>query len=190
MIAAYIIVILSLGGAAVFYYKDQLLPVHSVVTNFSTEKSDKPVKSDGDDPFEDHVKQAGVETCGAAFPAMGKLLTRNSQYMVQSKWNREEPERHIVEGLVGMQFDTPDYKGPSLGYVLAAPIDGSCSGAMLRITPFAQNCTALVERLLPDSTPTGELEGLRTYTVSNGSQIVVMPIGENCVAVSVGNFPS
>ncbi|NNU63609.1 hypothetical protein [Ochrobactrum soli] len=183
------VLLLSVTVAALFYFRDILPAIgSSTAAESQTTKSDRPIK--GDTPFHKHIAEAGLTACASAFPAMGEMLTQNAQYMVQTKWNREQPEKHVIEGLVGMQFDSPDHKGPAIGYVFAAPIAGACDGGMVRVVPFAKNCDSVAQQFLPGSRLAGELQGLRTYVAQDGSEIVVMPVGENCVSVSLGNMPS
>lgn len=175
------VVLLCLGGVAAFYLQDHLLPPRVVTAA-------EAGMIDGDTPFHDHVAQAGVTSCFGSFPAMGALLTQNSQYTVQSRWTEEQIGGRVIHAVVGMEFETPEYSGPAVGYVFAAPTGDRCAGGMVRVTPFAQSCDAVAQQFLPGSMLEAELQGLHAYAVADGSQVVIMPFGESCVVLSVGNM--
>lgn len=181
MALAFVVALLMWGTilATAYLLRDYIFP-----SGLTAHAEAAPVS--GDTPFHHHVVQAGSITCGAAFPAMGQLLTQGSQYMVQSRWNQQNPERHAMHALVGMRFDTPEHTGPAVGYMVAAPVSGSCETGMIRITPFEQSCEEILRLFLRGSPMTARLQGLPTYAVADGSEVMTVPIGENCVTVSVG----
>ena len=174
------IVVAILGTLSVFgfQYMDRFLPMRAVAATGDRLKH-------SDTPFHDHVTRSGVSSCSHDFPSMGTLLTQNSQYMVQTNWNKQEPDLHILRALVGMRFDTPDYKGPAIGVMLSAPMKNSCETNAVRITPFDMSCEEVVRRFLPGGAVDTRLQDLPIYRVADGSQVVTMPIGKSCIAVSV-----
>jgi hypothetical protein len=139
----------------------------------------------GGTPFSDHVAKAGMTACSSGFPAMGASLAQNSRYMVETNWNKQDPNHHLLRALVGIRFDTSDYKGPAVGVLTAAPIDGACETSAVRVTPFEMSCDEVVRRFLGGRALAARLQDLPTYQVADGSQVMTMPIGKNCVAVSV-----
>lgn len=173
------IVIVLFGAAAAFHFQDHFIPPHAV-----TAAEARPIE--GDTPFHQHVAQAGIAACGTVFPAMGQLLTQNAEYMVQSQWNEQDPNGHAIRAVVGMQFDTPEHNGLAIGVVLAAPVGQSCEAGAIRITPFEMSCGEVARRFLGGSGMDTRLQGLPLYEVADGSQVITVSAGENCVAVSIG----
>ncbi|MPR64362.1 hypothetical protein D7027_21560 [Ochrobactrum intermedium] len=174
---------LGLGYTAALYKQDRLTPLLSAAADVRTDRKDRIVKDDN--PFQNHVLQARMKACATAFPAMGNLLTQNSQFMVQTKWNKQNPDQHMTQALVGMRYDSPDYKGPSIGIMVAAPINGNCETNAVRVTPFDMSCEEVVQRFMGNSTMSSRLQELPIYDTDDGSQVVMVPSGKNCVAVSV-----
>ncbi|MDQ1194772.1 hypothetical protein [Agrobacterium sp. SORGH_AS 787] len=139
----------------------------------------------GNTPFDRHVAEAGISTCKKAFADMGKLLTQGSQYKIMSKWSTDGPDRNIVNALIGMEFKTKEYTGPAIGLLMAAPVDSSCQGTMVRVTPFEKTCDDVVKSFLGDGIPGERLQGLQTYSLPNGGDVATLPIAGNCVTLSL-----
>lgn len=137
-------------------------------------------------PFLAHTREAGVSTCSKVYPALGQLLTFGAQYDVHSEWNKEDPDRHPMQGLVGLNYTTPSYNGVAAGLVFATPTGASCEGVMVRIAPFARKCTD-VSKTLPSGSSLGmTLSQINVYNLANnGGQALLLPFGESCIAISV-----
>lgn len=193
LVSCGLVVGLGLAGAAYLYgaAPGPLAPAvaqEAPVPQEAQVDEDVPV-AEGDTPFHAHIAQAGISACDAVFPLMGALITQGSDYVVQTRWNADAPGGHPIQALVGMAFETPQYTGPALGYVFAAPIGDACAGGMLRVTPFEENCDMVATSLISAGVLDAQLQDLRSYLMPDGSQVVVMPAGEACIAISVGEAP-
>lgn len=138
-----------------------------------------------DTPFLQHVKQAGIESCGTIFPALGELLTNGSQYSVQSNWNTETPDKHAVQALVGMDYATASYTGTAAGLVFATPTGSACEGAMVRVAPFSASCESIPSLLPEGSKLANNLGKVAVYALSDGGNALLLPAGNTCVVISV-----
>lgn len=141
-----------------------------------------------DSPFQQHVKQAGLQSCSKVFPGLGALLTNGSQYGVQSIWNNETPDRHSVQALVGMNYATQGYNAMAAGVVVAAPTGSNCEGSMVRVAPFAVPCTEMPAKLPNGSKLTNNLAQVSVYELpDNGGNAMLLPTGNSCVVISVAS---
>lgn len=139
-------------------------------------------------PFLRHSQQAGLSSCSNVFPALGQLLTNGATYSVQSTWNDEAADKHVVQALVGMDYATEGYSGPAAGVVFAAPISPTCEGAMVRVAPFAAKCADIPAMLPNGSKLTNTLGSISVYELANeGGNAMLLPTGDSCVVISVAS---
>ncbi len=137
-------------------------------------------------PFLAHAHQAGLTTCGAVYPALGEILTRGSEYMVQSTWNQTNPNAFPLQALVGMNYRTDSYTGPAVGAIFASPNGQQCEGDMVRVVPLQQTCEAAASQLPQGAQPLANLASIPVYNLPDGGgQVFLMSSGPTCVAVSV-----
>lgn len=137
-------------------------------------------------PFLDHVKQAGIKTCGTVFPVLGQLLAEGTEYNVQSQWHNAEPDKHTVQALVGMKYATSTYSGPAAGLVFASPNGAACEGSMVRVAPFPRKCADMPATLPSGSTLASTLGPIPVYNIANnGGQILLLPSDQSCIVISV-----
>lgn len=176
-----------LAGGAGYLLGDRLVPVAALAAQVP-EPAAGPLEPSGDTPFHEHVAQAGMAACLDGFPLMGALVTGDASYAVQSKWTPDRPAGGMIRSLIGMRFETPEHSGPAVGYVMAAPSGGACEGGMIRVTPIERSCAEVERQFLAGATLEAELEGLPAYLAEGGDQVVTLPLGEHCVAVSVGRL--
>lgn len=176
--------ILVLGGTGI-----TALQFPAVVSVFAQGTTGEPPKVDPalpTTPFVEHVKQAGIKTCGTVFPVLGQLLANGAQYNVQSQWHDAEPDKHSVQALVGMNYASPSYAGPAAGLVFASPNGASCEGSMVRIAPFPQKCTEMPATLPTGSTLASTLGPIPVYNLAdNGGQVLLLPSDQSCIVISV-----
>ena len=139
-------------------------------------------------PFTEHAKEAGIEACSTVFPILGQMLTAGTNYNVQSDWSKTEPNKHGIRSLVGLDIQSPDYKGPAAGLVFAAPTGAaSCEGTMVRVVPFTQACNAVARTFPKGTTKRGDLKPSAVYELANnGGQVVLLPAGQGCTVITVG----
>lgn len=133
-------------------------------------------------PFVNHIRQAGIRTCGTVYPALGQLLTEGSQFMVQSSWHQGAPDAHAVQALVGMRYGTL----AAAGIVFASPSGNRCDGNLVRVVPFAEDCNTATGKLPQGSTYVANLSGIPVYNLpGTGGQAMLLAAGTGCIALSV-----
>ncbi|ENN86544.1 hypothetical protein RHSP_64224 [Rhizobium freirei PRF 81] len=138
------------------------------------------------DLFLTHAKQAGANSCAATYAGLGNSLTNGTQFMVQTQTAKAEPDRHSLQGIVGMMFKSDKgYSGPAAGLVFAAPTGEGCEGNMVRVVPFQQNCQAAASFLPQGSQAIQPLSGVPVYALGTGGQAMLMSAGSGCVAISI-----
>ncbi len=151
-------------------------------------ETNEPNSALADTPFLQHVKQAGLQSCSNVFPALGQLLTNGTTYSVQSIWNNEAPDKHVVQALVGMDYATQGYSGPAAGMVFAAPTASVCEGTMVRVAPFAAKCADIPAMLPKGSKLANNLGQISVYELANeGGNAMLLPTGNSCVVISVAS---
>jgi len=139
-------------------------------------------------PFLDHVAQAGIKSCGTVFPILGQLLANGAEYNAQSQWHSTEPDKHVVQALVGMNYATSAYSGPAVGFVFASPTGSACEGSMVRIAPFPQKCAEIPTTLPPGSTLANTLGRIPVYNIANqGGQVLLLPSDQSCIVISIAS---
>jgi len=140
------------------------------------------------DPFTANAVNAGAKSCATIYGGLGKALTYGTQFMVQNQMGKLDPDRHALQGLVGMTFNgsqDAEYRGPAAGIVFAAPVAQGCEGTMVRIVPFQQSCQDASALLPKGSQSEHLLAGLPVYSLPGGGQAMLMPSGQSCIAISI-----
>lgn len=164
----------------------QLPTVRQVFAQPAAATKNAPDQALADTPFVAHVKQAGLTTCSNVFPVLGQLLTNGAKYNLQSGWNAKEPDKHAVEAMVALDYETKDYTGSAAGLVFAAPNAATCEGIMVRVTPLASPCDTVPNSLPKGSQLSRTLGKMNIYTLpANAGQVMLVPSAQTCVAVSV-----
>lgn len=178
------ILVLGCAAVAVLYFQGVIgLSVSSDGSGQAAETRDRLSTN----VFARHMHQAGMKKCTTVFPLLGDMLVAGSRYSARTYWNAEEVDAHMVQTLVGLDYETPGYKGPAGGLIFAAPLpNGGCEGAMVRIAPFAKSCKDVVSLLPKGSAPADNLSGVQTYALGNGQgQAMLIPAANAyCIAVS------
>ncbi|MER9760574.1 hypothetical protein [Mesorhizobium sp. M0138] len=178
-----IAVVATAGFAAMRY---DLL--HNLLPQPAVAETNQPNPALAETPFLQHAKEAGLQSCSNIFPALGQMLTTGTTYSVQSIWNNEAPDKHLVEALVGMNYATQGYSGPAAGLVFAAPTASVCEGTMVRVAPFATNCADVPALLPKDSKLANNLGQISVYELANGGgNAMLLPTGNSCVVISVAS---
>ena len=162
--------------------------VHNLLPQPAVAETNEPDPALADTPFLQHAKQAGLQSCSNIFPALGQMLTTGTTYSVQSIWNNEAPDKHVVEALVGMNYATQGYSGPAAGLVFAAPTASVCEGTMVRVAPFAASCADVPALLPKGSKLANNLGQISVYELANGGgNAMLLPTGNSCVVISVAS---
>jgi len=150
----------------------------------STQKTPNP--SLPETPFLAHTKQAHLRACSNVFPVLGQLLTSGAKYNIVSEWNQQAPDRHPIQALVGLDYESQNYTGPAGGIVMAAPNGTDCEGAMIRVAPLPTACANVPATLPQGSKISNTLGKVSLYILAgNGGQAMLIPSGDTCVVVSI-----
>ncbi|VIO78892.1 hypothetical protein CI1B_75670 [Bradyrhizobium ivorense] len=135
--------------------------------------------------FDDHARQANITTCASLFGTLGRGVTVNSTYTAKSQWDSRAGNVHSVQSLVALSQPAPNNTTlPAAGVVFAAPVGSGCEGNLVRITPNPQSCSAVAAELAKLNGQSSALGELSTLTLPNGAQVMLIPVGNACVAVT------
>lgn len=137
--------------------------------------------------FDDHARQGNIVTCANLFGTLGRGLAMNSNYTAQSQWDAKAGNSHSVQSLVALAPNQPPQDSANqqaAGIVFAAPVGSSCEGNLVRVTPRAENCSMVAAELAKLNGQNGALGQLATIALPNGAQVVLVPFGNACVAVT------
>lgn len=135
--------------------------------------------------FDDHARQANITTCANLFGALGRGVTVNSTYTAKSQWDSKSGNAHSVQSLVALNQAAPGNAAqPAAGVVFAAPVGSGCEGNLVRITPSPETCSAVAAELAKLNGQSGTLGDLSTLSLPNGAQVMLIPLGNACVAVT------
>ena len=135
--------------------------------------------------FDEHARQGNIVTCANLFGTLGRGLTPNSTYTAQSQWDSKAGNVHSVQSLVALNQTAPNNTNqPAAGVVFAAPVGSACEGNLVRVTPSPESCPAVAAELAKLNGQNGTLGDLATITLPNGAQIMLIPFGNACVAVT------
>lgn len=150
-----------------------------------------PPQQAGQQPtvFDEHARQGNIVTCANLFGTLGRGLAMNSNYTAQSQWDAKAGNSHSVQSLVALAPNQPSQATPATnqqaaGIVFAAPVGSSCEGNLVRVTPRTENCSTVAAELAKLNGQTGALGELATMALPNGAQVVLIPLGNACVAVT------
>jgi len=139
--------------------------------------------------FQAQAAQLGIKSCATLFAGLGDILTRGTTYASSVQAQQTSPNDHAAQAVVGMKYDTPNYKGQAAGVVLTAPTKaGGCEGNLVRVAPFPQSCPDVVRQLPQGSTLAANLSGTPLYNLGgNQGQALLVPSGAGCVVVTVAS---
>jgi hypothetical protein len=134
--------------------------------------------------FDQHAAQGNIKTCAKVFGVLGRLAAADSQYTAQTQWDSNAGNDHSVQSLVALQGGAGNPAQQAAGVVFAAPIGQSCEGTLVRVTPTNNTCQAVAAELGKLPGKDGTLGNLNVMTMNNGMQIMLVPFGDGCVAVT------
>ncbi|WP_375777079.1 hypothetical protein ACE103_37350 [Bradyrhizobium sp. ma5] len=148
-----------------------------------------PPQQAGQQPtvFDEHARQGNVVTCANLFGLLGRGLATNSNYTAQSQWDSKAGNSHSVQSLVALaplQAPQGSAAQRGAGIVFAAPVGSSCEGNLVRVTPSPESCPTVAAELAKLNGQNGTLGDLATIALPNGAQVVLIPFGNACVAVT------
>ncbi len=140
----------------------------------------------GVNAFQDQAAKLGVRRCTNVFAALGQSASGGASYAVQVMANRAAPDAHTVAGAAGMTYQIPEYSGPAVSVVSAAPVGQGCEGQMVRVTPFQKSCQDVVKLFPGGSTVAANLSGVPVYNLGgNQGQAMLLANGNGCVVVTI-----
>jgi hypothetical protein len=137
--------------------------------------------------FDEHARQGNIVACANLFGMLGRGLAMNSNYTAQSQWDAKAGNSHSVQSLVALapnQAPANNASQQAAGIVFAAPVGSSCEGNLVRVTPRAESCPTVAAELAKLNGQSGTLGDLATIALPNGAQVVLIPFGNACVAVT------
>ncbi|OAF07733.1 hypothetical protein AYJ54_16615 [Bradyrhizobium centrolobii] len=137
--------------------------------------------------FDDHARQGNIVTCANVFGTLGRGLAANSNYTAQSQWDQKAGNAHSVQSLVALMPGQNAQNGAAqraAGIVFAAPVGSSCEGNLVRVTPSAESCPTVAAELAKLNGQNGAVGDLATVALPNGAQVMLIPFGNACVAVT------
>ncbi|ESJ04717.1 hypothetical protein B551_0217800 [Cupriavidus sp. HPC(L)] len=138
--------------------------------------------------FQKQAADLGIKSCANLFATLGDSLTRGTTYASNASTQKDAPNDHAAQALVGMRYDTPNYKGQSAGVIFTSPTKTGCEGGLVRVAPFPQSCPDVVKQLPQGSTLATTLSGTPLYNLGgNQGQALLVPSGNSCVVVTVAN---
>jgi hypothetical protein len=136
--------------------------------------------------FQDQAGKLGARKCASLYAALGQGMTQGAAYTVKTGTSKEAPDAHAVQGMVGMNYNLPELKGPAGGIVLATPMGQGCEGYMVRVAPFQKTCAEVLRLLPAGSVEEQRLSGVPQYRLGgNQGEALVIPSGATCVVVTL-----
>ncbi|TWG88642.1 hypothetical protein L602_001100000740 [Cupriavidus gilardii J11] len=138
--------------------------------------------------FQNQATQLGVKSCAGLLAGLGDSLTRGASYTSNLQAHKDGANDHAAQAVVGMNYDTPDYKAQAAGVLFASPTRSGCEGGLVRVAPFPQACPDVVKQLPQGSTLNTLLSGTPLYTLGgNQGQALLVSSGTGCVVVTVAS---
>ncbi|MEW6639859.1 MAG: hypothetical protein AB1586_05075 [Pseudomonadota bacterium] len=134
--------------------------------------------------FDEHARQGNIATCANVFGALGRGLATNSAFTAQSQWDAKAGNAHSVQSLVVLNQTQANGAQHAAGVVFAAPVGSVCEGNLVRVTPNPESCPVVAAELAKLNGQSGALGDLSLMTLPNGAQIMLIPFGNACVAVT------
>jgi hypothetical protein len=134
--------------------------------------------------FDQHAQQGNIKTCAKVFGVLGRLVAADSKYTAQTQWDSNAGNDHSVESLVALEGGAGNPTQQAAGVVYAAPVGETCEGAFVRVTPTNSNCQAVATELGRLNGKGAALGNLGVINMENGTQVMLVPFGNACIAVS------
>ncbi|MFC7399531.1 hypothetical protein ACFQU1_20170 [Chelatococcus sp. GCM10030263] len=136
--------------------------------------------------YAQHALQAGAQTCAPIVNHLGNIAA-DTDYGVQSVWNREEPNQHMFWQLLGMHYKGRPGLDKASSILIAAPVTPqSCEGVLVQVIPSSRSCGAIEESLSKEGgKPVDILGGVHNLLSVRGERVMLLPSGRSCVIVSM-----
>jgi hypothetical protein len=136
--------------------------------------------------YAQHAAQAGIQTCAPIVNHLGNVAV-DTDYGVQSVWNREEPNQHMFWQLMGMDYNNRPGLDKASAILIAAPVaPQSCEGVLVQVIPSTRTCEAIAESLTKEGgKPLDVLAGVHNLLSVRGERVMLLPAARSCVIVSM-----
>ncbi|MFC7399958.1 hypothetical protein ACFQU1_22400 [Chelatococcus sp. GCM10030263] len=134
--------------------------------------------------FDEHARQGNIKTCAKVFGVLGRLLAADSTFTAQTQWESASGDSHSVQSIVALNGGSGNPTQQAAGVVFAAPIGQTCEGTLVRVTPTNSNCQAVAADLGKMNGKGASLGNLGVINMENGTQVMLVPFGNACIAVS------
>ncbi|MCD9122707.1 hypothetical protein [Cupriavidus sp. UGS-1] len=160
----------------------------AVATNAAAQAAPANAPQGAAATFQKQAADLGIKSCANLFAALGESLTRGTTYASNASTQKDAPNDHAAQAVVGMRYDTPNYKGQSAGVIFTSPTKTGCEGGLVRVAPFPQSCPDVVKQLPQGSSLATTLSGTPLYNLGgNQGQALLVPSGSSCVVVTVAS---
>jgi hypothetical protein len=136
------------------------------------------------DVFEEHAREGKIVTCAKVFDVLGRGVAVDSAFTARTQWDANAGDAHSIQSVVALTGGSANPAQRGAGIVFAAPVGRACEGTLVRVTPTSDNCQALAAQLTKINGQSGAVGDLPLIALPNGAQVMLVPFGNACVAVT------
>ena len=185
LLAGLAVALLAVGGIGGLLFARGLGFDPASAVNSKAQVATRGTPSGASDPFSAFAAAAGVKTCAQTYAKLGSALIAGSQFVFQTQTSATDPDRHVLQGTIGMRFEpNAGFTGQGAGVVLAAPNGTNCEGNSVHVVALKQSCEASVALLPAGSKAMPPLSGLAFFALPKGEHTLLLPVGTGCVAIT------
>ncbi|CAH1670057.1 hypothetical protein [Chelatococcus asaccharovorans] len=136
--------------------------------------------------YTQHALQAGLQNCTPIVNHLGNMAA-DTDYAVQSVWNRDQPNAHMFWQLMGLSYSGRPGLNKASSILVAAPMsENQCEGVLVQVIPSPRSCEAIGASLGKEGGRALEgLVGVRNIMTVRGERVMLLPSAKSCVIVSV-----
>jgi len=147
----------------------------------------QPAATQPPNVFDDHVHQGKITKCATVFGGLGRIVAGGATYSAKTSWHAEAGDAHAVQSIVALSNLNPanPQAQRAAGVVVAAPVGNACEGTLVRVVPTTDNCQLVAAELAKQNGQPGVLGDMTLMALPGGGQVMLVPLGSACVAVSV-----
>ncbi|CAH1655901.1 conserved exported hypothetical protein [Hyphomicrobiales bacterium] len=136
--------------------------------------------------YTQHALQAGLQNCAPIVNHLGNMAA-DTDYAVQSVWNRDRPNAHMFWQLMGLSYSGRPGLNKASSILVASPIgESQCEGVLVQVIPSPRSCEAIESSLGKEGGRALDgLVGVRNVMTVRGERVMLLPSAKSCVIVSV-----
>ncbi|MBS7698337.1 MULTISPECIES: hypothetical protein [unclassified Chelatococcus] len=136
--------------------------------------------------YTQHALQAGLQNCAPIVNHLGNMAA-DTDYAVQSVWNRDRPNGHMFWQLMGLNYTGRPGLNKASSILVASPIgESQCEGVLVQVIPSPRSCEAIETSLGKEGGRALDgLVGVRNVMTVRGERVMLLPSAKSCVIVSV-----